>query len=71
MTPTRCALCGDLAENPSQLEWVIPDSAGEPDLHLSLSLCVACSQSWCHQSARPRSRQASTPARTPAARRRR
>jgi hypothetical protein len=48
MSPERCAYCGALAENPVQLRWVVEPDRG---LSVTLALCVACSQSWCPQTA--------------------
>ena len=47
MTPSCCAYCGALAENPVRLAWVITDEADPTPLSGSLPLCLPCSHSWC------------------------
>jgi hypothetical protein len=60
MTPSRCAYCGALAENPATLIWAVAaDGPGQAPLGGTLALCIACSRSWCRVSSPP------TPARPP------
>jgi hypothetical protein len=47
MTPSHCAYCGTLAENPGRLAWLITTEADQGPLSGSLPLCVECSHSWC------------------------
>ena len=49
MATSRCAYCGDQAENPVSFAWRIPEAAGQECLEGSMPLCVRCSQSWCSQ----------------------
>ncbi len=49
MATSRCAYCGDLAENPASLAWSIAEDAGQEFLEGRIPLCVLCSQSWCSQ----------------------
>jgi hypothetical protein len=45
MTPCRCAYCGEWAEDPVPLNWVVTGN-GEPERG-SMNLCGPCSRSWC------------------------
>jgi hypothetical protein len=47
MAISRCVYCGEVAEDPAQIAWVITDDTDDDSLEGSLSLCVRCSQSWC------------------------
>ena len=46
-TPSPCAYCGALAENPDHISFAVPDDTMDGEVILNLPLCVACSQSWC------------------------
>jgi hypothetical protein len=45
MNPCRCAYCGEWAEDPVPLSWVIAGD-GDPESG-TMPLCAACSRSWC------------------------
>ncbi len=51
MITSRCAYCGELAENPVSFAWVITDD-DDDTLDGSLPLCVKCGQAWCHHTVR-------------------
>jgi hypothetical protein len=47
MSPSRCTLCGCLAERPVRLRWILHGHGHAGPTVVTVSLCLACSNSWC------------------------